>query len=68
MNANECFDMCRLQYYYPQPITGARLAHAYVPYQCLVCTYPPDTALQQGTVFPELDLPYGAEPEYTFDA
>ena len=68
MNTNECFDMCKLQYYCPEPIIGARLAHAYVPYQCLVCMYPPEMALEQGTIFPELDWPYGTEPEYTVDA
>ncbi|NJD01365.1 MAG: spore coat associated protein CotJA [Ruminiclostridium sp.] len=57
-----------MQYYYPQPITNARLAHAYVPFQYLMCLYPPETALEQGTVFPELDRPYGTEPEYTVDA
>lgn len=68
MNTNECFDMCKVQYYCPQPIIGARLAHAYVPYQCLICIYPPELALSQGTIFPELDWPYGTEPEYTVDA
>lgn len=63
----ESFDMCKLQYYNPQPIVGARLAHAYVPFQCLVCLYPPDIGLKQGTIFPELDRPYGADPAFTFD-
>lgn len=68
MDTNECFDMCKLQYFCPQPIIGARLAHAYVPWQFLDCMYPPDMALEQGTIFPELDWPYGTEPEYTVDA
>ncbi len=68
MKTNECFDICKMQYFCPQPITNARLAHAYVPFQFLMCLYPPETALQQGTVFPELAWPYGTEPEYTVDA
>lgn len=62
------FDECKKQYFYPQPITNARLAHAYVPFQRLECLYPPEKALMQGTVFPELDWPYGTETEYVFDA
>jgi len=61
------FDMCKLQYYDPQPIVGARLAHAYVPFQCLCCLYPPLLGLKQGTIFPELDRPYGADPAYSYD-
>lgn len=61
------FDMCKLQYYEPQPIIGARLAHAYVPFQCLCCLYPPLLGLKQGTIFPELDRPYGADPAYSYD-
>jgi hypothetical protein len=68
MKNDNCIDICRLQYYCPYPIVGARLAHAYVPWQFLVCIYPPETALERGTIFPELDLPYGTEPEYTVDA
>ena len=67
-SAGECIDMCILQYYCPQPITGAKLAHAYVPFQFLFCLYPPEKGLTQGTVFPELDRPYGLDPEYTIDA
>ena len=54
------FDMCKLQYYNPQPIVGARLAHAYVPFQCLCCLYPPLLGLKQGAIFPGLGRPYGA--------
>ena len=61
------FDMCKQQYYNPQPIVGARLAHAYVPFQCLHCLYPPEKGLKQGTIFPELDRPYGADPAFTYD-
>ncbi len=60
-------DICKQQYYNPLPIVGARLAHAYVPFQCLQCLYYPETGLKQGTIFPELDRPYGADPAYTYD-
>jgi len=33
-----------------------RVGYAYVPVQRLGKVYPPATALQQGTVFPELDI------------
>lgn len=33
-----------------------RVGYAYVPVQRLGKVYPPTTALQQGTVFPELDI------------
>lgn len=65
--AEECVDMCKLQYYCPQPILCARLAHAYVPFQFLYCLYQPEKGLKQGTIFPELDRPYGTDPEYTVD-
>ncbi len=45
-----------------------QLAHAYVPFQTLVCIYPPMKGLCAGTIFPELDRPYGVDPEYTVDA
>ncbi len=63
----ECVNMCTLQYYCPQPITCARLAHSYVPFQFLYCLYPPEKGLAQGTIFPELDRPYGVDPEYAVD-
>ena len=34
------------------------LASAYIPYQQWKTTYSLDTALQRGTIFPELDLPF----------
>lgn len=43
-------------------------AHAYIPFQYLSTIYTPMEALNQGTVFPELDRPYGLDPEYTVDA
>ncbi|MFZ5990052.1 MAG: spore coat associated protein CotJA [Bacillota bacterium] len=45
-----------------------KLAHAYVPFQCLGCIYPPMKGLDAGTIFPELDRPYGVDPEYVVDA
>ena len=33
-------------------------AMAYVPWQELEAMYPPETALRQGTLFPELDKPF----------
>ena len=65
--AVETIDMCKMQFYNPMPIVGARLTYAYVPFQCLCCLYPPEVGLRQGTIFPELDRPYGADPVYTFD-
>lgn len=34
------------------------LAMAYVPWQCWGNTYEPAVALQRGTIFPDLDLPW----------
>jgi hypothetical protein len=68
MEEKGCLDMCKMQYYCPEPITMAKLAHAYVPFQCLMCLYSPEQGLKQGTIFPELDRPYGTDPEYTVDA
>lgn len=45
-----------------------KLANAYVPYQYMNCIYPSMQGLDRGTIFPELDRPYGADPEYTVDA
>ncbi|RXE60309.1 spore coat associated protein CotJA [Acetivibrio mesophilus] len=44
------------------------LAHAYVPFQCIGCIFPPMKGLDAGTIFPELYRPYGVDPEYTVDA
>ncbi len=65
--ACECIDPCVIQYYCPQPITNARLAHAYVPFQFLQCLYTPEKGLRQGTIFPELDRAYSMDVEYTVD-
>lgn len=68
MNIDPEFQKCAMQYYCPGPIFNTRLAHAYVPFQRLMCLYPPLLGLERGTVFPELDRPYGADPEYTVNA
>lgn len=34
-----------------------RVAYAYVPMQQLNELYPPDLALREGTIFPELNIP-----------
>ncbi len=56
--------MCKTMPIMPTPL----LAHAYVPFQQLICIYPPMKGLKAGTIFPELDRPYGVDPEYTVDA
>jgi len=61
-------DICNMLYNNPAFFTGPKLAHAYVPFQQLVCVYPPMKGLERGTIFPELDRPYGIDPEYTADA
>jgi len=43
-------------------------AHAYVPIQYLTNVYPPMMGWKRSTIFPELDKPYGADPEYLADA
>ena len=68
MMTNPDFNKCMMQYYCAGPIYNTRLAHAYVPFQQLMCLYTPMTGLDRGTIFPELDRPYGADPEYTVDA
>lgn len=39
-------------------VNGCPLGMAYVPWQLWRDTYEPDVALQRGTIFPELDLPF----------
>ncbi len=53
---------------YPVSMEMPQLAHAYVPFQFLSCLYTPEVGLKRGTIFPELDRPYGVDPEYTVDA
>lgn len=65
MNNNKSYPPCITPAFMPaEPM----LAHAYVPFQKLVCIYPPMKGLSAGTIFPELDRPYGVDPEYTIDA
>ena len=44
-----------------EPIVGAVLAMAYVPKQRLTTVYREDKALQNGTLFPDLDKPFMVE-------
>jgi hypothetical protein len=57
-----------LPYCQPGVFSQMKYAHAYVPFQCLSCIYPPMKGLSCGTIFPELNSPYGTDPEYTVDA
>ncbi|MDP4179531.1 MAG: spore coat associated protein CotJA [Bacillota bacterium] len=52
----------------PIPAEMQKLAQAFVPFQCMYCIYSPLVGLQRGTIFPELDRPYGVDPEYMVDA
>jgi hypothetical protein len=40
----------------------ARLAEAWVPYQCLMMVFDPAVGLMHGTIFPELVRPYDRHP------
>ena len=68
MDMNPAYEFYKMQYHNAGIIPCARLAHSYVPYQVLMCIYSPMRGLRQGTIFPELDRPYGADPEYMVDA
>lgn len=68
MNINSCNPYGKLPYCHPGYYSEMKLAHAYVPFQCLSCLYVPMIGLCRGTIFPELDMPYGTDPEYTVDA
>lgn len=61
-------DLGVMPYCEPGCFSKIEYAKAYVPFQCLNCIYPPIKGLCSGTIFPELDRPYGADPEYTVDA
>ena len=54
MAENNCGE-CKQMPSCPYPSCGC-LGYAYVPVQELECVYEPETALKQGTLFPELDL------------
>ena len=41
------------------PLSGMNLAYSYVPVQVFGDTYSAEKALKRGTIFPELDLPFG---------
>lgn len=68
MYTHPVFDICQAQNMRPLIVPNAMLAKAYVPFQELQCLYTPMQGLSRGTIFPELDRPYGADPEYTVDA
>ncbi len=68
MKPNNSYNNTDMQHYYPVSEQMPKLAHAYVPFQYLKSIYPPMEGLKKGTIFPELDCPYGADPEYTVDA
>ncbi len=44
-----------------QMSSGCKLARAYVPFQILNQVYSPREALQRGTLFPDLYMPYIVE-------
>lgn len=43
----------------PDNMNHQEIAMAYVPWQNLSSIYEPDKALQAGTIFPELNKPFG---------
>lgn len=43
------------------------LAMAYVPYQTFNTVYEADTALDRGTLFPELNLPLASEEDMKYE-
>lgn len=45
-------------------IEQPELAKAYMPYQQYSASYPPEEALEKGTMFPELYRPYHKEDRY----
>lgn len=60
-NCNTDSSFCKIPEFMPlDPV----LANAYVPYQRLNEIYTPQTALMQGTIFPELDMPYTSGQGY----
>jgi hypothetical protein len=46
---------------YPQsdPLRGLPVTMGYVPWQQMSGIYEPDKALRMGTIFPDLDKPFG---------
>lgn len=68
MNTIPDYGLNRLQTMCVPCMPMPKLATAYVPFQCINCIYTPMKGLEQGTIFPELDRPYGVDPEYLADA
>jgi len=74
MNNRPAYKTCGIygsvpkKYSYPVFPPSTKLARGYFPFQQLNCVYPPMQGLNRGTIFPELDRPYGVDPEYTVDA
>ncbi|MBO6303082.1 MAG: spore coat associated protein CotJA [Ruminiclostridium sp.] len=61
MNSNEC-GMERMP-----DMTCGNVGYAYVPFQKLGRVYTPERAMQQGTVFPELDIGIGEYERGLYD-
>lgn len=61
MNNNEC-----MMQTFPGSECG-RVGYAYVPFQKLGKVYTPERAMQQGTVFPELDIGIGEYERGLYD-
>jgi hypothetical protein len=52
-------DSCDCNHQQPDPLRGLAIAMGYVPWQHMTTTYEPDKALREGTIFPELNKPFG---------
>lgn len=65
---NPAYGMSMQPCYQPTCLPMPKLATAYVPFQYLNCLYPPLKGLDSGTIFPELDRPYGVDPEFLINA
>ena len=61
MKGNIDSSFCRVPDFMPRE---PMFANSYVPYQTLDEIYCPDVALEQGTIFPELDMPYTSGQGY----
>ena len=48
-------------------LTCGKVGYAYVPYQKLGKVYTPERAMQQGTIFPELDICLGEYERGIYD-
>lgn len=58
MNEIQTFPIGKMMF--PMPVLPAnpQFAQAYVPYQYFKCIYRAMEGLENGTIFPELDIPY----------